>query len=108
MDALTLQKKPSGKSDAKRAPAVARSFFRAQTINDVSGVALSAVRRGAASRALASNREGKLKVSERSRRIARYVDVGKGDGPVTPDFTRRITFALARGDFAPVPCREGL
>eukprot|EP00965_Chrysotila_dentata_P231115 6198161-Pleurochrysis_carterae.AAC.8 len=53
-------------------------------------------------------REGRLEVSERFRSITRHVDVGKGDDPVAPDFTRCITLALARGDFAPVSCREGL
>eukprot|EP00965_Chrysotila_dentata_P054869 1821881-Pleurochrysis_carterae.AAC.1 len=55
------------------------------------------------------NREGELQVSERFRRIARHVGIGEGDGPVAPNFARRTTFALARGNLAPdVSCREGL
>eukprot|EP00965_Chrysotila_dentata_P243434 6205412-Pleurochrysis_carterae.AAC.1 len=106
---------PSGRSDAKRLPAVARGFFRAQTISKQRDEQLVGLRGrewcGEEGNRLACtrlNREGKIEVSERLRRIARYVDVGKGDGPVTPDFARRIAFAQARGDFAPVSCREGL
>eukprot|EP00965_Chrysotila_dentata_P021799 722051-Pleurochrysis_carterae.AAC.1 len=54
------------------------------------------------------NRERKLKVTERFRRIARHVSIGKGNGPVTPDLARCVAFALARGDLAPVACRERL
>eukprot|EP00965_Chrysotila_dentata_P243431 6205408-Pleurochrysis_carterae.AAC.4 len=54
------------------------------------------------------SRRGKLEVSERLCRNAWHVGIGKGDGPVAPDFALHITLALARENFAPVACREGL
>eukprot|EP00965_Chrysotila_dentata_P205683 6183100-Pleurochrysis_carterae.AAC.2 len=52
--------------------------------------------------------KSQLEVRERLRRVARHIDVGKSDWPVAPDLACGIAFALARGDFAPVPHREGL
>eukprot|EP00965_Chrysotila_dentata_P136082 4499156-Pleurochrysis_carterae.AAC.1 len=108
---------PSGKSDAEGVPAIARGFLRAQTISKKGCEQLVGLRghewrsavcgeEGSRFACTRLNRECKLEVSKRFRRVARHVDVGKGSGPATPDLARRIAFALARGDFALVACRK--
>eukprot|EP00965_Chrysotila_dentata_P259032 6213428-Pleurochrysis_carterae.AAC.2 len=81
---------PRGKSDANRVPAVARGFFGAHAISKQRGEQLVGLggrdwcglvgdeeRSHLACTRL--NREGKLEVNEQFRRIARHVDVGKGN-----------------------------